>query len=222
VHLVERGADLLDVRAARHEEQLALDVGHLPVHLLERHLPRVRRQLDAEETSEGHEELRHLVARDVGAGEALGDGQVDRERKGAVGLEVALVRLGHRAVLGGLGARLGDLGAQRLVLLDEGLELGEARVGARVVLLELGLQLLGAPTEIDQLLVLGGPATVARRELLLEVRDEVERRRELRLGAPSPRGLLAHQDPRAPRLCDAQHLGRMGRRLTLGCLHRRL
>ena len=34
--------------------------------------------------------------------------------------------------------------------------------------------------------------------------------------------VLAHQDPRAPRLCDAQHFGRMGRRLIIGCLHRRL
>ena len=182
----------------------------------------MRRQLDAEETSEGHEELRHPVARDVGAGEALGDGQVDPEPEGVLSLEAALVRLGDRAVLGGLGARLGDLGAQRLVLRDEGLELGEARVGARVVLLELGLQLLGAPPVVEQLLLLVGLATVARRELLLDVRDEGERRLELRLGAPSSRGVLAHQDPRALRLCDTQHLGRGGGRLTLGCLHRRL
>jgi len=63
---------------------------------------------------------------------------------------------------------------------------------------QTSLTCVRAPPEIDQLLVLVGLATVARCELLLELLNEGNRRLELHLGAPSPRGLLAHQGPRRP------------------------
>eukprot|EP00966_Prymnesium_polylepis_P226641 5243407-Prymnesium_polylepis.1 len=84
VRLVERGADLLHVRLGRDVQDFALDKRHFAVHLLVRHLHHVRRDLDPEEARKEDEESRHLVARDVRLGDALGDQEVDRECEAAL------------------------------------------------------------------------------------------------------------------------------------------
>eukprot|EP00965_Chrysotila_dentata_P150018 4954866-Pleurochrysis_carterae.AAC.3 len=96
------------MRLARDVEQLLLDVRHLAVDDLVRHLAAVDRQLDAEEARKNQEEGRHLVARDVRRRDGLGDGKVDGEAE-AVAVKVLLAWL--RDAL-----ELGDLVAQPLVL----------------------------------------------------------------------------------------------------------
>eukprot|EP00965_Chrysotila_dentata_P032708 1089906-Pleurochrysis_carterae.AAC.1 len=58
VLLVQRRADLLDVRLARDAEQLLLEVRHLAVDDLVRHLAVVGRLLDAGEARKNQEEGR--------------------------------------------------------------------------------------------------------------------------------------------------------------------
>eukprot|EP00965_Chrysotila_dentata_P206300 6183462-Pleurochrysis_carterae.AAC.5 len=131
--LVQRHADLLDVRLARDIEQLLLNVRHFAVDDLVRHLAAVGRQLDAEEARKNEEEGRHLVARDMHRRDGLGDGEVDGQGE-AVVVKVLFARSDDALELRDLFAQALIFRLQLLVhLCQRGLNLEELAVGLHLV-----------------------------------------------------------------------------------------